>query len=285
MRAVLERTRPLAGVLWEREWASGDWSTPERRAQLQKRVFDLVARIGEPSVRAHYSQAMRQRLAEAFGEHRAAGRPAGQGRGPPHRRPWPPRRGAPQRGHAPRAGLGWAPPPVATRSLQQSPLVSGSRSAPPYREALLLRTLLNHPWLLEEHSEEVAGLVLASSALARLRDALLLLQAGEIPLDRKTLRSQLGSLSLDKVVDLVERAVTHKSDRFAEPHTERTEVEDGWRHALALHNRQSGYRKALEAAERDWQVNQSEEALARIFEIKQLIASSEAVEAYCDARP
>ena len=60
---------------------------------------------------------------------------------------------------------------------------------------------------LFKSAEEIAGVTLTSHLLRKLRDALLLLQAGENSLDRATLRSQLGSLSLDKVVDLVERAV------------------------------------------------------------------------------
>ena len=28
--------RPLADILWEREWAAGQWTTPERRADLER---------------------------------------------------------------------------------------------------------------------------------------------------------------------------------------------------------------------------------------------------------
>ena len=38
MQAVLERTRPFADVLWDREWDAGDWSTPERRAQFEQKL-------------------------------------------------------------------------------------------------------------------------------------------------------------------------------------------------------------------------------------------------------
>jgi DNA primase len=155
-----------------------------------------------------------------------------------------------------------------------------TRSEPlPQREALLMRTLLNHPWLLEEHAEDIAALTLTTPGLIRLRDGLLALQAGDNSLDRRVLRSQLEGLSLDKVVDLVERAITHKSDKFADPDADRAEVETGWRHTLALHERQSGLRSALEAAERAWHDEESEDALARICEIQRLIAGSEVMEA------
>ena len=64
----------------------------------------------------------------------------------------------------------------------------------PAREALLIVTLLNHPWLLEARCEEVAELALTSPPLARLRDALLELLAQGIALDRAEVRSQLTDL-------------------------------------------------------------------------------------------
>ena len=80
---------------------------------------------------------------------------------------------------------------------------------------MLIATLLNHPWLLEARCEEVAELALTSPPLARLRDALLELLARNVALDRAQMRTQLTNLGLDKVVAMAERAITHRSDRFA----------------------------------------------------------------------
>lgn len=131
-----------------------------------------------------------------------------------------------------------------------------------------MRTLLNHPWLLEEYAEDVAALPLTSTALSRLRDAMLSAQAVENSLDRETLRSHLSKSTIGKALGVVERAVSHKCDRFAEPEATRTEVEDGWRHALAMHERQLGLKRALEAAEQAWHEDRSEEAYARICELQ-----------------
>ena len=87
-------------------------------------------------------------------------------------------------------------------------------------------------------------------------------------------RSQLSLTGLGKVVELVERSVTHRSDRFAEPDAPQAEVEVGWRHALALHERQVGLQKSLEAAVQAWHRDGSEDALARICEIQGLLARS-----------
>jgi len=97
-------------------------------------------------------------------------------------------------------------------------------------------------------------------------------QAMDNNLDSARLRSQLSGTGLGKVVDLVERSVTHRSDRFAEPDAPRAEVEVGWRHALALHERQVGLQKSLEAAVQAYHRDGSEDALARICEIQGLLA-------------
>lgn len=81
---------------------------------------------------------------------------------------------------------------------------------------------------------------------------------------------------MQQVIDLVERAITHKSDRFAEADADSAEVEAGFCHALALHERQIGLKRALEAAEREFLEEGSEESLARLCEVQRLVASLDA---------
>ncbi len=301
MQAVLAKAQPLAEVLWDREFASGDWSTPERRARLQQQVNQLVDRIGDPSVRAHYASAMRERLAAAWapayrqGGHRQgqdsfdqrSGGAAPSGRTvhaaardayriPGQAKPF--QRNAGQR--SPGGGKGnWnnqpPPPAIASASLRRSGMVDADSGHPSHREALIMLALLNHPWLIESDLERVAAIEFSSGALTRLRDALLTLASGDISLDRAHVRSQLESLGLSKVVDLVERAITHKCDRFAEPDADAVEAETGWRHSLGLHEQHSMLRKALAAAERDLNAEGSEDAWSRIIEIKRQLARSE----------
>ena len=45
----------------------------------------------------------------------------------------------------------------------------GQRSAISRREALILQSLINHPWLLHDHLEEVAALELAHPEAHKLR--------------------------------------------------------------------------------------------------------------------
>lgn len=286
--ACLGRARPLIDVLFEREWGQGNWTTPERRAGLEKTLKTLVARIEDESVRAHYRQALSQRLDAAWGPPAGGWRPGqGQNGAPSGRQqgasqPWQrsgtqksrfggaqnsPRRGASGKGFPP--GLGQLTERVnPSASLVKSSLVASESGLPPYREALLLKVILNHPWLIDEQAEPIAALHFTSTALSGLRDAILSLHALHNLLDTETLRTHLNKSSVGKVLTLVERAVSHKCDRFAEPDAERTEVEDGWRHALAMHDRHVGLQRSLEAAEQAWHEDRSEVSFARICDLK-----------------
>ncbi len=66
-QAVLDDARPLADMLWTRETASGVFDTPERRAELEARLKQMTALIGDENVRRHYAQDVRERIQQFFG--------------------------------------------------------------------------------------------------------------------------------------------------------------------------------------------------------------------------
>jgi len=272
------RLSPLFDVLIEREERQGEPAlTPEQRASLDARLQALVARIADRGVRAQYERELREtlwaknrKLVREIASTQGRRSPAVAGR----RRnntalDWRVAARASERsrlGALPRAAA-LGPTPMRSNELAQ-------RTLPlPAREALLMRTLLNHPWLLERRCEEVAELTLTAPPLVQLRDALLQLLAQNIALERGEVRTQLTKLGLDKVIAVAERAITHKSDRFAEPEAEPSDVEAGWQHTAALHEAQVGMKRALAAAERDWHAAPTEEAWSRIAEIQQRLAS------------
>jgi DNA primase len=263
---------PLFDVLIDREERQGQsLATPEQRASLEARLNRLVARIGDRAVRAHYERELRETLwaknrklvRELAGtDGRRAPRLAGKRRNNAEV-DWRTAERARMEGRQRRLPRGLNPASLAVRSNGLA-----ERTLPlPAREVLLIRTLLNHPRLLETHCEEVARLEFTAQPLALLRDTLLQLLAGGIGLDRGELRSQLTNLGLDKVVALAEQAITHRGDRFAEADAEAAEVEAGWHHTVALHESQVGRKRALAAAERDWQTAPTEEAFGRIAEL------------------
>ncbi len=279
---VLARhVRPLFDVLMEKEeLAESGALTPDDRAALEIRLKALVARIGDPTVKAHYESELKQTLWErsrrevraitGVGGRRSA---AAIGRRRDNTRPdWRQRERARQDRPRPPRGL---EAPVASHELI-------SRAAPvSQREALIIRTLLNHPWLIADEAETISELLFAEPGLARLRDALLSAVMDENLLDRQTLASHVSDLGLAPALALVERAITHRGDKFAEPEADRAAVETGWHHAVAL-QRKEQLRRELTAAEQAWHEEGSEDAFARICELQGLLNRGDGMEPATD---
>ena len=283
--AELTKTRAFFDVMWTREEQEHDLSTPEQRAAFETGLRALVGRIGDATVKSHYERELRETLwafnnrvtreiARAEGPNRAAkAGPRRNNIAPDWRVRERARLGQNAKGQG-RWGQGRGPQGRAQAQVPAAGVELSQRTElTPPREALIIKTMMNHPWLIDEDAEAIANLPL-TPPVARVRDAILAAHAVENGLDSTSLRTQLSVSGLDKVIDLVERSVTHRSDRFAEPDASRTEVEVGWRHTLELHERQVGLQKSLDAAERAYHRDGSEDALARICEIQGLLARS-----------
>ena len=281
MAEVLGRTRPLIDVLWERETAAGPLTTPEQRAALEARLRALSGSIADPMVRVHYERELRDRLF-ALGRSRPGPRAsfAGKGRGPQTTQgaasvppDWRQRERNRLFGRPARFSSAGEPQPLAP-----SGELAAISHAAPQREALIIKAILNHPWLINDHAEELAEISFSSRPLSALRDEILTLHAMQNSLDSGTLRTQLSKMGVSKVVDLVERTITHRSDRFAEPEASATDVETGWRHVLALHRRQDGLERSVKAAEEAWYRDCTPEAEARLLDLKRQVAQAAALE-------
>src|SRR4051795_736883 len=177
---VIAAARGLADVVWSREIEGGSFATPERRAALEARIGELANAVRDDVVRRYYREDFSSRLQRAFMPEAARG--GGYARGNFRPRPGESPRRFPPRGSAPAGRFGargrdgaavpaLAPGPyqAASAQLATSPLMRGQRSALSRREALILLTLVNHPWLLHDHLEEVAALELAHPEAIKLR--------------------------------------------------------------------------------------------------------------------
>src|SRR3984893_10542075 len=186
---VIGAARGLADVIWSREIEGGSYATPERRAALEARINELTNSIRDEVLRRYYRQDLAERLQRTFapeggrgfygkGNYRGgAGNFGGEsGRRFQSRASFTP--GAAGRFES-RAGRGQAsagsqtinrgPYQAASAQLATSPIMRGQRSAISRREALILQSLINHPWLLHDHLEEVAALELAHPEAHKLR--------------------------------------------------------------------------------------------------------------------
>ena len=274
---VIGAARPLADMLWQRETESGGFDTPERRAGLDQRVAEVTNVIADPSVRKYYRQDLDERVRALFApaaressaprwERRSFGEQSGrwQGKGRQGRRP------------SPRETIG-----ATSARLATSQIVRGPRSVLPSREALILLAVINHPWLLETHAEDLAALEFRHPDGERLRRAILDASSGHT-LTPAALRAAIAARELGTVLARVEGSITHPSDWPAREGAAQEDVSLWWTHVVSLHRRSRTLHKELKDAELALGNEPSEENLARLRDVQEHLAALEGTEALID---
>jgi DNA primase len=234
MDAVLAQAQPLASMLWQRETEAGVFGTPEKRAALEARFAEVVATIGDESVRRHYRDDVFGRLSDLFRPQQRERQ--GQGRG------------------APKAGFRGSPFAVPDHrpspSLANSALVRGPRAVLPLREALILIALLNHPWLIDGAEEEIAALDLRHPQAESLKVALLDVHARGVEGDEAAYQVALSSSGHDALVAQVRSIAASRAVWGAMPGAARIDVEVTFGQLLALHRKKQALIKEIRDAER-----------------------------------
>jgi DNA primase len=279
IEAVLGASRPLVDVLWTRETEAGQLDTPERRAALERRLFETIKAITDETLRRHYRQEIEARLGALFGRApgmgggRTYGRPGGQqGQG---------------RGFRPSGGRYGAPPPPrgyldqavpASPSLARSPLFAAGRAMISQREALIALIAVNLPRLTASYAEDLAGVDFASRELARLVD-LVLGRLSDPYLDAPAVRAAIGAAGLGELLGRVERATDQSLAWCVRPDAEERDAEEVLKQALALHRRARALHKELRSAELALGLDPTDENLNRLREIQAELSGIEGREA------
>ena len=142
------------------------------------------------------------------------------------------------------------PMALPSSRLAASPIVRGYRTALPPREALILVTAVNHPWLLERHAEEFSELEFLNPDADQLRRAVLDAATGAEAADSGALRAAIGARGLAGVLERVEAAMTHTSDWPAREGASADDVAQWWTHVVTLHRKQRTLNRELKDAER-----------------------------------
>ena len=210
-RRCSSAARPLFDMLWNASERAGSWPTPERRALARARGSRRwSARIGDAGVRgpiraraarrgstSQEPQADARSSARRRQAARAAASPASAATTPARLARRAHGRSATSQPGRPRSTR----PPAGSNAAQCAATSLADRAGPlPPREALLLRALLNHPWLLEGACEAIAALTLTSKPLTRLRDALLALHVAHNSLDTAQIQHPLTDQGLAKIL-------------------------------------------------------------------------------------
>jgi DNA primase len=301
---VIGAARGLADVIWSREIEGGTFATPERRAALEARIGELSNGIRDEVVRRYYRQHLGERLQRTFapesgqgynraGYNRGGYRGGAQGYfggnfGGESGRRFQPRgaggggrfepRGAGRPGAAPSIDRG--PYQAASPQLALSPIMRGQRSALSRREALILQTLINHPWLLHDHLEEVAALELAHPEAHKLRAGIINAFAhyshtDDAATETARLRAFLEKSGYQEQIQRVERALTTKDVWGTQPGAAAEDVLSTWQQLVVLHQKTH----ALLREKKDAETALSQEATESNFTwLKDVTARLESIE-------
>ncbi|UZD91744.1 DNA primase [Cognatishimia activa] len=149
VQAVLDQARPMVDLLWEREIEGKNFDSPERKAALDKALREKIKLIKDPSIRAHYGQAIKDLRWKLF-------RPASGGK----------------KGGAFRPGK-WAP--TGAKGTTKASLVASADAARQrhMREAVIMASIIATPAVLDEFEEGLERLTCEDNDHSFLRDLLL----------------------------------------------------------------------------------------------------------------
>ncbi|MCP1972417.1 DNA primase [Bradyrhizobium elkanii] len=303
---VISAARPLADMIWSREIEGGNFATPERRAALEARIGELTNGIRDEVVRRYYRQDLQERLQRNFAPEGGRG---GYGRGGYGRGNFGGgRSGESPRQFAPRGpaqngrqgglqggrfgakagatpGISRGPYQAASPQLANSPIMRGQRSAISRREALILQSLINHPWLLHDHLEEAAALELAHPEAHKLRAAIIAAFAHDhhhspdAEEQAEKMRADLEAGGLSQILQRVERAITTQAVWGAQIGAAREDVLSTWRQLVALHQKTHALLRERKDAEAALAEDSSEANLAWLQDIQARMAEADGTEA------
>jgi DNA primase len=281
---VIGAARPLAHVLWMRETEAGSLDTPERRAAFEARIGEVTAAIGDDTVRKYYRREFGDRLRQLFeGDARPKFQRGAARNDPRGRAGW-------QQGRAAARGrnaqdrsrpigrlIGGEPYVVASAQLASSSVHRGQRI--PLREALILQTVINHPWLLHEHLEELAGIEFRHAGAAKIKGELIDIFAHGGTPDADAMVAELGRRGLAEVAARLQKSITTTSVWGAKPEAAPDDVLMTWKQLVALHRQWHSLIKELRDAEQALGQESTEAAYSWLQDVKARLSDLDGTEA------
>ena len=180
MQKLLDAAEPLSQVLWRAETEGKDFSTPERRAGLERALAEIVSLIADGKIADYYRRDFEQLVFDTFKrrakpEARGRRRDRGEGR--------------------------FVPQPDPVSSAVKNSLLAHAGGSRKVKEAELCRLLLQDPEIAARHGETLAALHFSDPLLDRLRQELLNLAASGRRLEKGGLENHLVRAGLAELVE------------------------------------------------------------------------------------
>jgi DNA primase len=228
---VLRAARPLSEMLWQAELAARPIDTPERRADLERRLLAAAGQIADRAVQGEYRRFFADRLYRLL-------------RGAPDRARSGGGRGAPLRPLRPDFAADFAPPGRPGRRNRE----------------VFLGILVRHPALIEGWIEEIAAIDIPEPELDSLRQAILEIPDSHPGLDATALEQHLASCGHAEILGALANTIARHAGFAArggdDPEVIRlglTETLQLLRAGAASDRQEAARALAAEASEANWQ--------------------------------
>ena len=247
VRKIISSSRSASEMLWQLLTLGADTSTPERRAGLEKKVYDSLGNIKDDTVRRFYRNDFKNRLFKHF-------------------------RFQPAKGGA-RASLKKRLAQPATGDLKKTRLgkSSGEKAVKNHNEELVTLVILNPPQILLGRHEEFVGMDFQSEELSRLRDSIVEWASNAETLDREGLNHHLVEKDFEKLYTRLTQGDSLKSDWFAWPDADLADAEKGWLHVLSRHHELESLFRDIRSTEEELNNNWSDEGYRRLTALQEEI--------------
>jgi DNA primase len=168
---------------------------------------------------------------------------------------------------------------VASAQLASSPVHRGHRTAIPLREALILQAVVNHPWLLHEHLEELAEAEFRHAEAARMKGELIDIFAHGGAPDGEAMAAELARRGLADIAARIHKAITTPSVWGARPEAAPDDVLMTWKQLVALHRQWHSLTKELRDAEQALGQNSTEANYSWLQDVKARLSVLDGTEA------
>jgi DNA primase len=223
MRKLLDAAEPLAKVLWRVETEGKDFSTPERRAGLERSLAEIVHEIKDAKIADYYRRDFDEKVFDTF-KRRAPRQPE---------RVWRNKRDF----VAARGRGAEAAPFVSVSSVVKGSLIArgavsartaqpGPAIARPVKELEVAAILFHHPEIAASQGEVLASLPFQDPSLDRFRHELLNLAASGFRLENQGLENHLVRHGMAELAERLRARMAASSDPA--PADNEEDVEARW---------------------------------------------------------
>lgn len=263
---IVSSSLSLVEMLWRTLTNAVDISTPERRAGLEKKIFEALRPIEDEKVRQFYNAEFRERLNQMFWNEKTKNRTGGAGSKGKMRA---------FKGKTGHSGQGFTGASVELKSSRLGQTTGTSHSAVSFEELILL-VVLNHPQLLVSHLETLIDVEIETEPLEILRREIVHYAELSEGLDREHLHHHLRDAGLEKTYNALIKGDSFKSVWHAWPSADLADAETGWLHTINRQRYIVALQRDKNALELELGRNATDENFERLKAIKLEIEGAEA---------